>query len=134
MQHINKIFQNSSQNLDISIKGDDNAVWVFVYQVEGDSLDIIMDGFLCSRGEILENQLETIEYVQRGEAPPICREFASEECVVYGLAEDDIDVIWGDKKIDVQIFGETYLLLDLETRKSYSKAVKVEGVYGLPLT
>ncbi len=121
---------NSELDRHLVIEGDEFAVWAYILNSAEDNIEI--DGFLCSRGLILDALKEVETYIEKGMAPPLSKEYANEFSIHAELETEDITVAWEADSVFILIKGEEYLELDLTEKKSYSKAIAMAGPYGEP--
>lgn len=122
---------NYELNKNLVIEGDENSVWAYIVDNSSEELLIELDGFLCSRGKLIESTSEAKQFVKKGFAPPLHREFANEFSIHKNITSDEISILWEELRVKVLIKNETYLILDLENKISYSKSISKNGPYGM---
>lgn len=119
----------------ILVQGDTHSVWAYVIDITDHKDEIEFDGFICSRGTIVQTKDEIEAYINddQGFAPPLLTEYKNEHSVIKNLTETDIEIHWNKNIVRVFIKGVEYLKMELETKKSYSKGISKSGPYGIPL-
>ncbi|WP_232124628.1 hypothetical protein [Tenacibaculum finnmarkense] len=117
------------------MQGDIHSVWAYVIDITDNKDEIEFDGFICSRGTLIQNKEEIGTYINddQGYAPPLLIEYKNEFSIINDLIESDIKIDWKDNIVRVYMKGIEYLLMDLDTKKSYSKGISKSGPYGIPL-
>ena len=126
-QHINSI------NKDIVIEGDKHSVWAYLLDPENEN-QIVLDGFICSKGTIVDSMEIIKDFISEGFAPPLCKDFINDYSIRNDLKEDDIQILISKDSIDIRIADVKYLSMDFNKLKSYSKAISNAGPYGFPIT
>src|SRR5690606_12792820 len=114
---------------------DIHTVWAYVIDITNNKDEIEFDGFICSRGTIIQTKDEIEAYINddQGFAPPLLAEYKNEYSIVNDLVESDIKIDWKHNIVRIFIKGIEYLLMDLDSKKSYSKGISKSGSYGIPL-
>jgi len=112
----------------LMIEEDEYSVWVYVLNPDMQGIDF--DGFLCSVVDPQSIILTPKEATKNGNAPPLTSNFANEHSYIENLKSKDIKVYWKQDRIEIKLKKETYLIMDLTTKTSYSKALSKDGYYG----
>lgn len=73
------------------IEEDEQSVWAYRYDK---NKELIQDGFLCSRGQLVENREEIKIAIDKGLAPPLLRSFHNKHSVQSDLQEKAIQAEW----------------------------------------
>lgn len=118
---------NEKENLRLIIDGDDHSVWAYVIDAKN---QISFDGFLCSRGTVVDTFDRVNELASNDFHPPLMKDFANEYSVHSEIQNDDIRIDWDKHLIQVSINDEVYLKMDVRKKESYSKALSKNGAYG----
>ncbi len=114
------------------IEGDDHSVLAYI--VNSEKGEILFDGFVCSRGTIVDSSAEIKEFIDNGIAPPLLAEYENRYSVQPYITNDSILIELTDTNIKVYLDETVFTDLDLVSGTSYSKAVQKDGPYGLALT
>ena len=119
----------------ILVQGDIHTVWAYVIDITDNKDKIEFDGFICSRGTIVQTKDKIELYINdnQGFAPPLLAEYKNEHSVIKDLSETNIEIHWEKNIVQVFIKGIEYLKMDLESKMSYSKGISKSGAYGIPL-
>ncbi len=116
----------------IVIEGDEHTIYAYLLNNDAENT-IILSGFVCSRGTLVDS-LEAVEtYLEKGFAPVLAKPFANEFSVEKEVKAEDIDIDFEDNAITVTINHIIFLVIDLEQGKSFSLGLAEEGPYGFPL-
>ena len=110
------------------IQGDDHSVYAYFLNNSG---EVEFDGFLCSRGTLVESSEEVRNFIENSQNPPLTKSFANEFSIHEELVADDISIDWQKNIIRISIKQIEYLIFDLVNKKAYSKSIKYDGPYGL---
>ncbi len=119
----------------VLVQGDIHSVWAYVIDITDNKDEIEFDGFICSRGTLIDdsNEIEAFINHNQGYAPPLLSEYKNEYSIINDLVGSDIKIDWKHNIIRIFIKGIEYLKMDLETKISYSKGISKNGAYGIPL-
>lgn len=131
---MNDIYLNHSNaqlNMNFVIEGDDHSIWTYLTNVLTN--EVIQDGFLCSRGTILESASEVKTFIDSGIAPPISKQYSNEYTLQPVIQEDEITINWTTDTVEVFVSDVRFLSMNWLTKKSYSLSVSTPGPYGHPL-
>ncbi len=112
----------------LMIEEDEYSVWVYVLNSDKQGIDF--DGFLCSVVNPESITLTPKEATKNGNAPPITTAFSNKYSYVKNLKSKDIKVYWKQNRIEIKLKKELYLVMNLETQTSYSKALSKDCYYG----
>jgi len=115
---------------DIVIEGDEHSIWAYLLDSEN---NIVLDGFVCSRGTIVDSTTLVKDFIDKGFAPPLSKDFKNDFSIQSDLNSADISIKVNKRVIEVLIFDEVYLTMDYMNLKSHSKSISKSGAYGLPL-
>ncbi|RCS28225.1 hypothetical protein DUT90_01195 [Polaribacter sp. WD7] len=126
---------NYEMNKCVLVQGDIHSVWAYVIDITDNRDEIEFDGFICSRGTLIDNSNEIEAYINhdQGYAPPLLSEYKNEYSIINDLIENDIKIDWKDNIVRILIKGIEYLKMDLDTKMSYAKGISKSGAYGIPL-
>ena len=122
------------RNLIIIVEGNEYSVFAYIMKNSSAEPIIQQDGFLCSRGTILQSASEVLEYVKNGFSPPLISEFSNDYSVVEKISNKNINIVFENNMVKIYINEDLYLKMDIDKGISYSKALSKEGPYGRPLT
>jgi hypothetical protein len=130
--YISKI--NEEQNREIVVEGDDHSIWAYVLKHSEESIAIEFDGFLCSRGTIVETSKEIKEYINKVISAPLMKKYSNEFSIQRGIENENIEIDWKGNEISIKLNGIIFLIMNIKNRKSYSKSISKKGAYGIPIT
>lgn len=114
------------------IEEDENSVWAYLLKPDKEGIDF--DGFVCAVKNPKTLPEEPIDVTKNGFAPALTSAFSNKYSFIKKLRKHDIKIVWKDTSVSVNIKDEVYLIMNLNTKTSYSKAVSKSGPYGEPLT
>ncbi|MEM7374607.1 MAG: hypothetical protein AAF587_38800 [Bacteroidota bacterium] len=123
---------NAVQRQELIIEGDAHSVWAYVLNLPENKVKF--DGFVCSRGTIVERSEEVKEFIAKGISPPLMKRYSNQYSIQTGLESRHIQIDWRENTISIKVREVDFLILDLENQISYTKAVSNNGPYGSPLT
>ncbi|WP_108803583.1 hypothetical protein [Aquimarina sp. Aq107] len=112
----------------LMIEEDEYSIWVYVLNPDKQGIDF--DGFLCSVVDPESITLSPKEATKNGNAPPLTIDYANKYSYIKNLKSNDIKVYWKYNRIEIKLKKETYLIMDLENKTSYSKALSKDCYYG----
>ncbi|WP_299211054.1 hypothetical protein [uncultured Aquimarina sp.] len=112
----------------LMIEEDEYSVWVYVLNPDKQGIDF--DGFLCSVVDPESITISPKEATKNGNAPPLTTNFANKYSYIKNLRSKDIKVYWKQNRIEIKLKKETYLIMDLDSKTSYSKALSTDCYYG----
>ena len=124
---------NEEVNKTLVVEGDEHTIWAYVLNSLDGQNNIEFQGFLCSRGTLVEEESEIGDYIDQGFAPPLLRSFSNEYSVQEEITANNISIFWDKEKVGVLVDEVTYLILDYTNKVAYSKGVLEESPYGRPL-
>lgn len=113
------------------IQGDDHSIWAYLQDQK--SNQILLDGFLCSRGTILDSPSLVKAFIDSELAPPISKSFSNEFTMQVDVRINDFQIHWKEEYVEVMIKEILYLRMNWSLKKSYSRSVSKPGPYGYPL-
>lgn len=122
---------NQKLNRVVVVEGDQHSIWAYLLKEDQKGIDF--EGFLCSRGTMIQNSDEIQQYMEAGMAPPLFQALANEFSVQEAIENKDITIIWKNQAANIFINEVLFLILDTENRVAYSKAVAEDSPYGLVL-
>ena len=131
---MNDIFlsqSNSQLHLNFVIEADEHSIWA--YLTNEVTNEIIQDGFLCSRGTILESASEVKAFIDRGIAPPILKQYSNKYTLQADIHQNDIKICWKTETAEVFVNEVRFLSMNWLIKKSCSLSVSTPGPYGHPL-
>lgn len=117
--------------MNLVIEGDEHSIWA--YLTDEETNDVVLDGFICSLGTIVESTSEVKAYIDSGFAPPISKQFSNEYTIQSDIKVSDIKVNWTSKNVLVAINHVEFLRMNWLTKVSYCRGVSSSGPYGQPL-
>ena len=120
-------------NLVVIVEGNEYSVFAYIMKNSNTEPIILQDGFLCSRGTILQSASEIQEYIKNGVSPPLISEFSNDYSVVEKISNESINIAFENNMVKIYINEDLYLKMDINTGISFSKALSKEGPYGRPL-
>ncbi|SEL37315.1 hypothetical protein SAMN04487910_2268 [Aquimarina amphilecti] len=112
----------------LMIEEDEYSIWVYVLNPDKQGIDF--DGFLCSVVDPESITMSPKEATKNGNAPPLTTTYANKYSYIKNLKSNDIKVYWKYNRIEIKLKKETYLIMDLESKTSYSKALSKDCYYG----
>lgn len=113
------------------IDGDEHSVWAYI--LGEDQQSIAFNGFLCSRGNLVESPDEIQQYLEKGMNPPLLKLLANEHAVQKEVSAENISILWDDESANVFINQELFLVMNIAAQTAYSKVVLEDSPYGLVL-
>jgi hypothetical protein len=133
---MNKIYlskTNNEQNREVIVEGDDHSVWAYVLKHSDESIGLEFDGFVCSRGTLVENSKEIKGFIDKAISPPLLKKYSNEFSIQKSIENENIVIEWNGNEIKVKLNGIDFLIMDIKNQKSYSKATSENGPYGIPI-
>ncbi len=99
--YISKI--NEEQNREVIIEGDDHSVWAYVLKHSDETIGLEFDGFVCSRGTVVESSDEVKMFIDKGISPPLMEKYANEFSIQNSIENEDIEINWIRNEIKVMV-------------------------------
>lgn len=130
MQNIYISEVNESKDFGIVVEGDEHSIWAYFLEIEGDEHKVLFDGFICSRGTVLDSTNEVKNYLKQGKSPPLAKDYLSEYSVHKDVTNEDFEIQWLKNEIHISMKNEVYLIMNIDEKKSYSKSISRTGPYG----
>lgn len=112
----------------LMIEEDEYSIWVYVLNADKQGIDF--DGFLCSVVDPESITISPKEATKNGNAPPLTTTFANKYSYIKNLKSKDIKIYWKQNRIEIKLKKEMYLIMDLASKTSYSKALSKDCYYG----
>ncbi|GAA3509444.1 hypothetical protein GCM10022393_22390 [Aquimarina addita] len=128
---INRIFitdTDPQSERTIMIEEDEYSIWAYLLQPDMQGIDF--DGFICAVIDPKTMKIDPKDATKNGNATPLDATFSNQYSYVKGIKKEDINVSWKPNKIEVLLKKELYLIMDIETKTSYSKALASDCYYG----
>lgn len=117
----------------IVLDNDEHSIWAFV--MDGDSQEIEYDAFVIGLTDPFDSEDDVQALIDQGYAPPMLAEYASETCLDPHALKKDFSIQWmEDGWVEISINGKQQVLIDLDEEAVFTKAVKLNGPYGLVFT
>lgn len=113
----------------IVIEGDQHTIWAYIFL----NKKILFDGFLCSRGTLIDNLDEVKMFIDKSCAPPLAKSFSNKFSIQKEVTKDDFSIECKESIVHISINGIEFLRMDIINKKSYSLGVLKEGPYGYPI-
>lgn len=126
-----KIFMTSTDSISgrtLMIEEDDYSVWVYILKPNMEGVDF--DGFLCAIVDPQFLKIDPREATKNGNATPLTSNYSNQYSYIRDISSKDINVYWKQDSIEIKLKKETYLIMDLKTKVSYSKALSRDCYYG----
>ncbi|MDH7446978.1 hypothetical protein [Aquimarina sp. 2201CG14-23] len=112
----------------LMIEEDEYSVWVYLLNPDMQGIDF--DGFLCSVVDPESITISPKEATKNGNSPPLTAAFSNKYSYIKDLKPKDIKVSWKQNRIEIKLKKEMYLIMDLKSKTSYSKALSEDCYYG----
>ncbi|WP_375238886.1 hypothetical protein [Aurantibacter sp.] len=122
---------NESEKRNLIIDSDQHSIWAYLLDSQN---QIEFDGFLCSRGTLVESNEKVKEFIEMDFQPPLIKRVANEFSIQIGITNENIKIDWKNNLIRILINDTEFLKMDTLNKKSYSKAISEKSVYGIPIT
>ncbi len=122
---------NKLENRNLVIDSDQHSIWAYVLDSDN---KVELEGFICSRGTLVDTSSKVREFVENDFQPPLTKNIGNEFSIQSDITKEDIKIFWNDNLIQILINETEFLKMDTLNKKSYSKAVSEPGPYGIPLT
>lgn len=104
------------------------AVWAYLLHPDKESIDF--DGFLCAVVNPLSSDIQPYEITKGRRDAPLPATFANKYSYIKNLKKKDIKIRWEKEYATILIKKKTYLVMDINARTSYSKALVKDCTYG----
>ncbi len=130
----NRIFitsTNARSGRTLMIEEETHAVWVYLLRSDQEGIDF--EGFLCSVSDPLAADINPKDINKSRREAPLPPAFANKYSYVKRLRKRDIAVHWHKEYVTILIKRKVYLVMDLQTKTSYSKGLAKDGSYGKKL-
>lgn len=108
------------------IEEDEYNVWVYLLSIDKKEIDF--DGFLCTVASPLE--FGTIDKGVHKKEAPLPVKYSNKYSCVKNLRKEHITIDWQNNKINVWIKDKMYLIMNMDTKTSYSKGLAFDCIYG----
>ncbi|MGY3795099.1 hypothetical protein [uncultured Aquimarina sp.] len=112
----------------LMIEEDEYSVWVYLLNKDKQGIDF--DGFLCSVVDPESITISPQEATKNGNAPPLTTNYANKYSYIKNLKSKDIKIYWKQNRVEIKLKKEIYLIMDLQDKISYSKALSQDCYYG----
>lgn len=123
-------YYNEGDQRSLIIESDGHSIWAYILNSEK---QLEFDGFLCSLGTVVNSSDDVKEFLSKGYQPPLQEQFMNDFSVQQNLKASDITITWVDNIVQILIHDILFLQLEIKYKRSLSKAIAMEGAYGLPL-
>ncbi|TSE06083.1 hypothetical protein [Aquimarina algiphila] len=104
------------------------AVWAYLLNPDKESIDF--DGFLCAVVDPLSSDIHPYEITKGRRDAPLPATFANKYSYIKNLKKKDIRVHWEKECAIISIKKKKYLVMDINAKTSYSKALVKDCTYG----
>ncbi len=125
----NKIFfteTDPKSNRTLIIEEDEYAVWTHMLSDNKEEVDF--EGFLCTVVNPDTFYVDSEKVIKKDKPLPIA--FANPYSFVKNLRKKDISVQWQKNCATILIKDKVYLIMDMNTRTAYSKALSTDCEFG----
>ncbi len=120
---------DSNTSRTIIIEEDKYNVWVYLLSIDKQEIDF--DGFLCAVVNPLKVNGNNDKVSKKETALPI--KFANKYSWVKNLKREHIKIDWQKNMVKIWIKDKVYLVMNMNTKTSYSKALSKDCDYGKKL-
>ncbi|AXT60607.1 hypothetical protein D1816_09665 [Aquimarina sp. AD10] len=113
----------------LMIEEDDYSIWG--YMLSPDKEEIDFDGFLCTvvTPSKQKNDLKKISKHRN----PLPAQFANSYSYIKNLKRKDIRIHWKEKCAAILVRNKVQLVMNMDTKTSYSKGLSTDCLYGKTL-
>lgn len=112
----------------LMIEEDEYSIWAYLLQPDMQGIDF--DGFICAIVDPETMKINPKDATKNGNATPLTSVFANQYSYVKEVTKKDIGIVWKQDTIKITVKNELYLIMDLETKTSFSKALSTDCYYG----
>lgn len=129
-----KIFLTSTHtNSGRTLMIEEEAYTLWAYLLRPDKGGVDFDGFICSVVDPLGENINPQEITKGKRDAPLPAIFANRYSYIKNIKKKDIKIHWQEDNVTVLIKKKRYLIMDLNTRVSYSKGLAKDCDYGKQL-
>ncbi len=119
---------NSLTGRTLVIEEDAYSVWAHMLSSDKESIDF--EGFLCSVVAPKLSKNDTLESTKDTKEMPLPTSLSNYYSYVRNLKNEDIQIDWEKDRVSVYIRNVPYMIMDLNTKTSYSKSLAKDCIYG----
>ncbi len=127
----NRIFLTSTHETSgriLMIEEEAYSVWAYLLHPDKESIDF--DGFLCAVVDPLSFHTRPDDIIKERRNIPLPATFANRYSYIKNLKKKDIKVHWEKECATISIKKKKYLVMDINAKTSYSKALAKDCAYG----
>lgn len=121
---------DSFGDFNIVVEGDEHSIWAYVFEKVEEEYQLLCEGFICSRGLLVETNEDVKSYIEKDFQPPLMKEYAAENAVQKDLASSDITISIATQEIMIEMKNIPFLKIVFDDLKPLSKALSKDGPYG----
>ncbi|WP_103070339.1 hypothetical protein [Aquimarina sediminis] len=132
--HVTQIFLTSTHTNSgrtLMIEEESHSVWAYLLRPDKEGIDF--DGFICAVVDPLSSEIDPKEITKGKKDAPLPAMFANRYSYIKNLKKKDIKIHWENERVTVFIKKKVYLIMDLNTKVSYSRGLSKNCVYGKKL-
>jgi hypothetical protein len=131
MEDIYKHSVNSTKEYQCIIEGNDNSIWMYLHYLPDSS--VIGDVRICSLVDLITLSRFKETY-QKGDVPPLVKEYSTDNAVIKDITNERISINWGydNQSVAVSIDNAPFSMILKNEKYGYSKATLKKGPWGNP--
>ena len=129
-----KIFMTSTDaesGRTLMIEEDEYSIWAYILKPNMEGVDF--DGFLCAIVDPNSLNIHPEDATKNGNGTPLTAHYSNQYSYMRNVSSKDIHIYWKQDQIEIKLKKEIYLIMDLKTKASYSKALSKDCYYGYTL-
>ncbi len=112
---------------------EEEAYTLWAYLLSPDKENVDFEGLVCAVVDPLALPIDLKEISKIKKEIPLPTAYASKYSYVKNLKKKNIKIQWQKESITILIKKKTYLIMDMNTKTSYSKALSKDCDYGKQL-
>jgi hypothetical protein len=131
MEDIYRYSVNPTQEYQCVIEGNENCVWMYLHHLADES--VIGDAPICSFVDLI-TLTKFKETFQRGDAPPLVKEYSTEKAVIKDITNERISIKWSNdnRSVAALIDNAPFSMILKNGKMGYSQAILKKGPWGNP--
>lgn len=122
---------DTSSGRTLMIEEEAHTVWAYILCEDKENIDF--DGFLCAVTDPFSSNITPQEITHGKKDAPLPSVFANKYSYVENLKKKDIKIQWEKEHVNVFVKKNLYLIMDINTRSSYSRGLLKDCDYGMRL-
>jgi hypothetical protein len=121
-------YTHTNSGRTLMIEEEDYAVWAYLLSIDKEEIDF--EGFICAVINPRFSDVKSYKNTRERRDAPLPAIYANRYSYVKNLKKKDIKIHWQEEYVTIFIKKRVYLIMDLNSKTSYSRGLADDCDYG----